>query len=584
MALSPIESWNAFADTQRLNRAAGMGPRTFEPAQEHGQFSNRVTLRALGLALSWIEPPYEWCVGRYSRGVLLFDGTPFSRMEAQLEVEPDAAGTRVRLRSKLWPRGLLGRLLAPLAARTMLAAAGFLVKKGGQRGSSGRTPYAPRRLRSRTKIRALAKGLQKLKELGAPPSMASRLEILLREGFDDELASMRPFELADQWELDRYGTLKLFLQAVKAGLVDLRWDVMCPNCQAAKLTAKGLSELKDKAHCATCRIGFDSDLASNVEARFSVHPSIRRADHATYCVGSPSNTPFAAAQANLEAGSQKEIEIELQSESYCVRALREGLQWKLRPSEGGRSRLSLVDGQSELLFVPGTVTIELPKTSAADLIRIEKESWREKSATAAAITVFQPFRDLFSAEVLAPGVEIAVRNLAILFSDLKGSTEMYEKAGDAPAYVFVRDHFEFMRRILERYKGGIVKTIGDAVMAGFRDAAEAVAACIEIQERSGELLKKTPGDTALKLGVHQGACIAIQSNGQLDYFGSTVNIAARTQSESHGGDIVVTDAVASDPAVRRLIEKRSVPAERFEADLKGIHARQVLWRLTPSKR
>ncbi|MBK37118.1 MAG: hypothetical protein CME26_16520 [Gemmatimonadetes bacterium] len=59
---------------------------------------------------------------------------------------------------------------------------------------------------------------------------------------------------------------------------------------------------------------------------------------------------------------------------------------------------------------------------------------------------------------------------------------MYREIGDAPAFGLVMDHFGLLRSTIDRHGGGIVKTIGDAVMAAFRDPGAALRAALEIQE------------------------------------------------------------------------------------------------------
>lgn len=70
----------------------------------------------------------------------------------------------------------------------------------------------------------------------------------------------------------------------------------------------------------------------------------------------------------------------------------------------------------------------------------------------------------------------------------------------------------------------------------------------------------------VKLGLHSGPCIAVNANNLLDYFGSTVNIAARVQNESIGGDIVLTDALTGDPLVHSLLEREDVELEFLSAN------------------
>jgi class 3 adenylate cyclase len=77
------------------------------------------------------------------------------------------------------------------------------------------------------------------------------------------------------------------------------------------------------------------------------------------------------------------------------------------------------------------------------------------------------FRELFSTEVLSPGQELAVRDVTLMFSDLEGSTALYERVGDATAYSRVNRHFDLVRMHIEEHHGAVVKTMGDGLMASF---------------------------------------------------------------------------------------------------------------------
>ena len=98
-----------------------------------------------------------------------------------------------------------------------------------------------------------------------------------------------------------------------------------------------------------------------------------------------------------------------------------------------------------------------------------------------------------------------------------------------------------------------MKTIGDAVMAVFREPAAALKAMIDAQSS----LAAPPDGSApliLKAGIHAGPCIAVTLNDRLDYFGSTVNTAARLEGLSTGDDVVISQAVYEDPEVREMID------------------------------
>ena len=101
------------------------------------------------------------------------------------------------------------------------------------------------------------------------------------------------------------------------------------------------------------------------------------------------------------------------------------------------------------------------QTDGPILAAIEDPAWTGEATTAAQVTTLQEFRELFSSEVLAPRQQLAVSHIAFLFSDLKGSTQLYEGIGDAAAYSRVNRHFDFIRQAVGRGGGSVIKTMGD---------------------------------------------------------------------------------------------------------------------------
>lgn len=75
----------------------------------------------------------------------------------------------------------------------------------------------------------------------------------------------------------------------------------------------------------------------------------------------------------------------------------------------------------------------------------------------------------------------------------------------------------------------------------------------------------------LKLGIYEGACYAVTANGLLDYFGQTVNVAARLQGQAGGGELVVTAALAERAEAEGWLGGATVTA-RYDAQLKGVAA------------
>jgi class 3 adenylate cyclase len=190
----------------------------------------------------------------------------------------------------------------------------------------------------------------------------------------------------------------------------------------------------------------------------------------------------------------------------------------------------------------------------------------------------QTFRRLFRSERVDETEGLGIRQVTLLFTDLKGSTAMYERLGDLNAYALVREHFALLEAAVQQHSGAIVKTIGDAVMAVFSRPTDAVSAALHIL---GEIERYnaghgTPG-IILKIGAHCGPSIAVTLNENLDYFGQTVNVAARVQSLAEAGEICLSEALYSAAGVSELLAGLKIIA--FDAPLRGVEGSACVYRV-----
>jgi class 3 adenylate cyclase len=181
----------------------------------------------------------------------------------------------------------------------------------------------------------------------------------------------------------------------------------------------------------------------------------------------------------------------------------------------------------------------------------------------------QTFRDLFRSEVIHASEGIGVKEITLLFTDLKGSTALYDRIGDLNAFSLVQRHFDRLQDVTVRHKGAIIKTIGDAVMAAFLTPSDAVAAALSMRSEIAAF-NDGQADRALilKIGIHTGAAIAVTLNDRLDYFGQTVNIAARVQQLAGADEICVSGDVQSAEGVAALLGALSVESKL--AKLSGV--------------
>lgn len=198
--------------------------------------------------------------------------------------------------------------------------------------------------------------------------------------------------------------------------------------------------------------------------------------------------------------------------------------------------------------------------------------------TARRLLSTQTFRTLFRSHTLAASEGLSVADLTFLFSDLRDSTRMYDTIGDATAYDLVRRHFDALGAVIDEHRGAIVKTIGDAIMATFVDPADGVRAAIAMSERMTSFERGSAVDLELKIGLHRGHAIAVTSNDRLDYFGQTVNIAARIGARADAREICLSEDVYVAPGVDAVLRGR--PSEREGALMKGVAEEIVVYRLS----
>jgi class 3 adenylate cyclase len=324
----------------------------------------------------------------------------------------------------------------------------------------------------------------------------------------------------------------------------------------------------------------------SVELTFRPNPSIRDADVEIFCIGGPQVMPHVMAQQLLNPGQSRALDLSLEPGRYRLRTMSLPGWQHLCTVAGGegvdRLRATPAGWTSEEVAIQpeGSLTLE-NATADEQLFILERTAWSDEAATAAEVTALQMFRDLFATEALRPGEQISVGTLTVLFTDLKNSTRLYRQIGDATAFGRVMNHFDVLKEVIAEGNGAMVKTIGDAVMAVFRHPAEALKAMLRAQRRLADPL---PGmePLHLKAGVHIGPCIAVTLNDRLDYFGSTVNLAARLEGQSTGDDVIISSEIYNDPAVRDFLNdpRSGLAARKFEIPLKGFDEEKfVLWRV-----
>ncbi|MBL8714632.1 MAG: adenylate/guanylate cyclase domain-containing protein [Myxococcales bacterium] len=593
--------WALVADTNRFDRAAGLTAGTYSFRElPDGRRERVARAKQAGFDIEWIEPAYDWIEGRFVRGRRTFVAGPPKSGGFSVELTPDGESTIVKARAWVAGDGVLGfvaRTIMRPQFRTALRRYLDAIEKVLREARpvydwAAEPPAAAARRALMTQVAdEVTTGVRtpndetsftfrarKLKDAPIDPDLRDKLVEYLRSRSDEEVATLRPFEVAGAWGADRRETLRVFLHAARAGLLELEWQINCPTCRVGAQTASNLKDVGRQGHCDACQIEYDLDFAEHVEAIFRVSPSIRKVETAVYCASSPWFRPHVFAQLSLEPGQTVTLPAELPPGIMLVRTLRKRRRGQFLVGERQPERVRIAFGEELVAEASGVAEngdarIELHNESdRAETVLLERTGWNADIVLGSVIATFPDFLDLFATEAPASGVELTVSTMTVLFSDLTGSTALYQRVGDARAYAIVGEHFRDMTRAVAEAEGAIVKTMGDAVMATFASPAAALDAAYamvrECERAHGGL------GLSVKIGLHEGPCLAVRANDRLDFFGTTVNLSARLQAQAKGSEVVVTEAMLDHEGVRAKVGAR--PLRRFTASLKGIDAEQQL--------
>jgi len=587
----PAALWPILADTARFNEALGVPTYQVEMVpQADGTVRRTARTRLGGRELVWDEQPYEWVEGRWFRHVRIFERGPFRRFGPALTLEPTEGGSRVTYSLSAEPMGLIGRLLL---------ATGVLDRIGRSIERTLRAAAAVERPLGLTNLKPLPPRLAEGAEARLPGivaalesgpyghGLAQRLVDHVCGAQEVDLLHLRPLRLARLWDVPPQQVVELCLAAVPAGLLSMHWDLLCPRCRGASLQCEGLDQLPGDVHCPSCNVDFRRDFARNLELSFTPAAPIRPVLAGEYCLSGPMITPHVRVQQRLGPGETRQVEAGLPAGSYRLRTLEPGGSLDVELDDGPPPTVIAESGTIRLgpPSADGRLHLENREATLRGLV-IEDRDWVADALTAHRAVTIQAFRDLFAGQAPRPGDEMGVESVTLLFSDLRGSTALYEALGDSAAFAAVREHFAFLTATIREQRGAVVKTIGDAVMAAFPQPPDALQAALRIQAGiaafNEQLARTLPIRTGLviKLGLHGGPAIVVRLNERLDYFGSTVNLAARVETASDGGDIVLSGRLAADPQVAPLLA--GLPNRTEVVRLKGFDAPVTIRRILPA--
>ena len=471
------------------------------------------------------------------------------------------------------------------------------------------------------------------------PRVISKLEALIHT--DDEYALFRvnPIQFATEKGIAEAESIDLFLHSARLGLFEMEWHLVCATCGNVVESFRQMHKLHSTYVCNQCAFENTATLDDYIQVSFTIssairdiafhHPELLPADdllfkyklargvHSWLEGWSHVNLIRAVTKllAYLEPGETRRVEFLAELGLVIITNLTDrvsaGFPVATEIAPGTQTiTIHVTDGHFQIVDQearPGRLDYgyaalsfdHLGKLLTGPLIVQIENASEQRACIWMAHFVGQPprtgitfdpflsgkrllttqtFRTLFRSETVSVNEGIAVKDITFLFTDLKGSTALYDQIGDPKAYFLVRQHFDTLGNVIQRYEGATVKTIGDAVMATFMNPLDAVRAALEMLHDIEAFNKNISDKLVLKIGIHSGHSIAVSLNDRLDYFGQTVNIASRVQGLADAGEIYITRDGYDYPGVQEAIAHCHIAPEQVA--VKGVSEKLQVYRIS----
>ncbi|HWN99088.1 MAG TPA: DUF5939 domain-containing protein [Blastocatellia bacterium] len=460
---------------------------------------------------------------------------------------------------------------------------------------------------------------QKLEALSSFPEVKSETVTAvgkILEGLSTwDLFRINPLQFAEEYGFQNSEIIDLFVHGAKIGLFDLAWNMICPSCGSIVDSHVSLNEVQnDLFHCALCHIDVPSDLDDHVEVAFTINPSVKRLDIEPF-KDTESYWRYVRSANHQRSPDLEDYvgEVSLASallapdetQTMSLTAERGKLYRLISPDNHVAAFIKVSDQQGAIAqsvdfsvlphsLTPKEVTLDsghltinvrnLGRTYAGvilvltDLPRLQRILQEHPSTfrpflTGKMLLNNQSFRELFRIQTLIPDLKLRLRSLTLLFTDLKGSTALYDQTGDVFAYKIVQQHYKILTESVRENSGAVIKTMGDAIMATFSSPLDGVKAALEMMDKMRPFNTRLMNENhtlGLKIGLHEGSALAVNADDRLDYFGQTVNVAARVQALAQADEICVTRQVFEADGVRRAFADNGYQEESRLVSLKGV--------------
>lgn len=573
---SPEELWPLITDTNQLFKDIR------QPSIQSAHLTNNVEPGLIQLSYNsinryevWEEEPYEWEYPFRFGVERHYQSGPYKDLKILIDLQPNRDGTQIKVELHAQPRISILSLLTTLKLKT-------LVKKRLKNilYKYDQSARKKEKLYQSAKEKKLVRGgrqrlqqiLEKLYNSDVDADILDKVVNYIRRADDLKLKRIRPYELADHWDISRKKVLEVFLRAAKADLLNFNWNLHCPHCRSIQHSVKTLNQIHEPIYCDDCEREFKVNFNKTIQLTFSPNPLVRKINRARYSMRDPRSKSHVFVQQYLHPGEDRFLKINLPKGTYLLRSSKSKGTATVHVSKDGSETVhielhskGLTGEEANIVQTPN---LSLKNSSShAQLVTLERKSWNGQSVSAAEATSMQLFRDLFSDEVLKKGEKISVDNLTFMFTDLFDSTGIYNEEGDDKAVGQVINHFEILQQAVASEDGAIVKTIGDSVMAVFCEPEQAFRAYLHAQQMLNDD-NQFKNNLQLKAGIHHGSCVAANLNSRIDYFGATVNIASRFVDYASENEVIISEQMFANHNLHKLLN-----SHQTQSSIKNISTR-----------
>ena len=570
VALSAQQLWPILADTSRMNRAMGAPEIVFT---EKDGVRTGLTRRG-GMEQEWVEVPWNWVSEQWAEVTRVYSRGFSKIIYSVFLLEPTGpSSTRVSTYYGAVSRGLVGQLALKYGFPSLQDSFGKVLNQIATQLAAlqpalsviNAEPLAPEAEAKLKEVQARLVGQ------GLEAKCVEKLFGWLRTADAEDLRRIQIRERARKWGFDEQDLLEVALHCTREAVLEVSWDIICPHCRGVTAETNTLGQVKAKSECGVCELEFGTNAAESVEITFHVHPSIRVVEHIAYCSAEPSNKEHIRLQRDVAPGETFTASPALEPGTYRLRLHAQMDYGYLDVVEGQEPRFHWKASAAGRHPVGLTPRLELHNdTDKPQRFILEAARWADHALRPGQLFSLQEYRDLFSEDYLSTDVQLAIGDQTILFTDIVGSTAMYAERGDPAAFMTVKNHFGEVFPVVAKHRGAVVKTIGDAVMAAFNDPLDAVKASKEIHACFSPGRKDT--DTKLRISLNSGPCIAVKLNTGIDYFGQTVNLAAKLQALAESWQVAMSEQVLRAPGVSEWLNKEGAKLEDVTFSSKALRA------------